>query len=127
MKDSSSHVNSLNIKSIEATFFRDGLFLKEILESYLATYQECLQNMREGIRAHDGATLSKASHKLKGSTMNFSQSLITQKLEQLESAGKKEFLSEALESQVAILEVEIHELFLQLNQLADQWISESHA
>ncbi len=116
----------INVKKLESTFFHDGLFLKEVLQGYRLTYSNCIQQMREGLSSRNEAALSNASHKLKGSTLNFIQGDVTNSLEEIEREARKQNLSKITSSDIDKIEVQLKQLIAQLSDLAEEWISEIH-
>lgn len=116
----------INVKKLESTFFHDGLFLKEVLQGYRSTYSNCIQQMREGLSSRNEAALSNASHKLKGSTLNFIQGEVTNSLEEIEREARKQNLSKITSSDIDKIEVQLKQLITQLSDLAEEWISKVH-
>ncbi len=116
----------INVKKLESTFFHDGLFLKEVLQGYRSTYSTCIQQMRDGLSSRNETALSSASHKLKGSTLNFIQGDVTNSLEEIERESRKQNLSKITASDIDKIEVQLKQLIVQLSDLADEWISNVH-
>jgi hypothetical protein len=79
----------VQMEKLENTFLHDGAFLKEVLKGYQTTYTECLQDMRKGLLTANNHIISRAAHKLKGSTLNFIENSLTTRLEVLENETKE--------------------------------------
>ncbi len=116
----------INVKKLESTFFHDGLFLKEVLQGYRSTHASCIQQMRDGLSTRNEAALSNASHKLKGSTLNFIQGDVTNSLEEIERESRKQNLSKITSSDIDKIDVQLKHLIEQLTVLAEEWISKAH-
>jgi hypothetical protein len=104
-------LESQHMQSLEKRFFHDSEFLNEVLTNYEANQAGCFKMMKLGLELNDKHMLSQAAHKLRGSTLNFFEGALTEKLEQIETSAQTTLAEiENLESTIKSLIVDLHGL-----------------
>jgi HPt (histidine-containing phosphotransfer) domain-containing protein len=110
-----------HLQSLEKRFFRDSSFLNEVLVNYQVNQAGCFKMMRLGLELNDKNMLSQAAHKLRGSTLNFIENSLTEKLGQIESSA------ETTPAEIDNLESNIKNLIADLHGVTEKWTSEKRA
>lgn len=114
-------IGFLDIKKLEARFFKDADFLNEMLSNYIVTSKNCLEEMELAERNHNPVILANSCHKLLGSTLNFSNGYITHFLEDIEINAREHSKIIVTASDINHLKSLIESLQEQLSSIANSW------
>lgn len=111
----------LDYSKIENRFFKDPVFLEEILNTFSNTAKSCLQDIRAARANKNAVLLANSAHKLLGSAMNFSNGYIVNYLQQLETDARENGFTEVPEEDVNKLSKSILDMNQQLHELCETW------
>lgn len=114
-------IGFLDIKKLEARFFKDADFLSEMLSNYIITSKNCLEEMELAERNQNPVILANSCHKLLGSTLNFSSGYITHFLEDIELNARDHSKIIVTASDIKHLKSLIATLQDQLSAIANSW------
>lgn len=131
MEDLSTNQNSINnkIKSIglldtqklESRFFRDADFLNEMLSNYIITSKNCIEEIEIAEKNKNPMMLANSTHKLLGSTLNFSSGYITRLLEDIELQAREHGKIIINDEDIIKLKEMIENLQQEIGKLATSW------
>nr|MBS0021037.1 Hpt domain-containing protein [Gammaproteobacteria bacterium] len=120
--------NNCNVSSLEDTVWdthealqrveEDHVFLREIVELFLACSGELLANLKQNLAAKDAEAVRLTAHALKGSAAELSAKEMLQAARRLEEAGRNGNIP-ALAFHGQLLE----EAALRLNKVLRAWLS----
>ncbi len=77
-------------------------FLKELIETYLASSPELFANMQQAITNHDASALQRAAHTLKSGSANFGALAFAAQCKELEDIGRMGVLDGAEEKYASL-------------------------
>lgn len=120
----SNVVGFLDTQVLEERFFKDPVFLMEILERYQKTCHDCLADLRSAAEKQLALEFANAAHKLKGSTLNFSKFYIANWLEEMERNARNENRIPVSQDDLDHLESLLAEMITQLENLGQRWKQE---
>jgi HPt (histidine-containing phosphotransfer) domain-containing protein len=116
MQNSPPQIVDLTV--IERRFFRDASFLNEVLQNYRKTCEKCISDLRQSISSNDHTLQAHAAHKLRGSTLNFSDDKIVETLTAIENGSHPATLTD-----VDQIETLVRELTESLTRIVQSWSS----
>lgn len=114
-------VGFLDTQVLENRFYKDPVFLSEILDRYQKTCTDCISDLKSASKNSDAVGFANAAHKLKGSTLNFSKFYIANWLEELEAAARLKNEIPASAEELEHLDSLLRELIMQLQDLGNRW------
>lgn len=116
-------IGFLDIKKLEARFFKDPDFLSEMLSNYIMTAKNCLEEMELAEKNQNVGIFANSAHKLLGSTLNFSTGYITHFLEDIETQARDHSKIIVTAQEIQHLKGLIESLQQQISEVANNWRS----
>ncbi len=112
---------SVDLGLLEERFFKDGEFLREVLENYKNTCKSCFDDFRVSLINKDCQLLVKTAHKLRGSTLNFTSDSLVEKLAKIEFDAMEGNMGKITFSDIDNMEKNVFDFTGKLSQIVKDW------
>lgn len=113
----------LDIEAIENRFMKDSQFLAEICQIYQTTCQNEFITLKKALQEHDHPQLYKSIHKIKGSTLNYTDKILIKDLLSKEKEFLKDHLITITCHEIEHFESQVKQIINGLNQVVTNWKS----